>query len=240
MKNEIKRAFAMEVIEWIEQCENSIFALSSTALELKMLADFKKKIQSLLPKEEEVDWSKASHSELITEAKRRYPKRTVCKSASSDHEIVSDGCPEIWNYDRKSIHIKNEFGLLFYDGKWAEIVEPETKTESEHHKMVRRQLAQELKEHEETESDEVKDVITTEMVLRAQEAILANHRDALANPNFAIDFIQSLKQPTLEQKARKKAEEIVKEARKENPITPVPDIVFGIVEYALLIDPKTL
>jgi len=54
-----------------------------------------------------------------------------------------------------------------------------------------------------TESDEVKDIITTEMVLKAQQAVLANHRDALANPNYAIDFIQSLKQPTLEQKARK-------------------------------------
>jgi hypothetical protein len=48
------------------------------------------------------------------------------------------------------------------------------------------------------------------------------------------------RQERLEQKARKKAEEIVKGARKENPISPIPDIVYGIVQQALLIDPKTL
>jgi len=223
-ENEIKRAFAMEVIEWIKECKNSVFALSASELELKMLQGFQRKTESLLPKEEEVDWSNASELDKLKYAAKTYKKGSRVVSpyqniiftvATKEYVTPQD---DDWV---NGIFYKGNNGnilamredvftgeYLFYYGKWAEIVEPENKNES----------------------DEVKDIITTEMVIKAQQAVLANHRDALANPNYAIDFINSLKQPTLEQRARKKAEEMYYKIESSQEA----------IYQALLIDPKTL
>ncbi len=40
-----------ELIEWITEIENSVFALSAPEIELKMLAQFKEKANSLLLKQ---------------------------------------------------------------------------------------------------------------------------------------------------------------------------------------------
>ena len=42
-----------ELIEWIKQIDNSVFALSASAVELKMLGSFKTKLASLLPTEQQ-------------------------------------------------------------------------------------------------------------------------------------------------------------------------------------------
>ena len=40
-----------ELVDWILECENSIFAISATEIELKMLSQFKDKLKSQLQKE---------------------------------------------------------------------------------------------------------------------------------------------------------------------------------------------
>ena len=47
-------------------------------------------------------------------------------------------------------------------------------------------------------------------------------------------------QQSLEQKARKKAEEIFDTLCKENSMDHIPDVVIGLIDYCLLIDPKIL
>ena len=42
-----------ELIEWIKQIDNSVFALSASAVELKMLGSFKTKLASLLTTEQQ-------------------------------------------------------------------------------------------------------------------------------------------------------------------------------------------
>jgi len=220
-ENEIKRAFAMEVIEFIDEMIKECINEGFNTSKFKLTLDF---VQSLLPKEEEVDWSNASELDKLKYAAKTYKKGSRVVSpyqniiftvATKEYVTPQD---DDWV---NGIFYKGNNGnilamredvftgeYLFYYGKWAEIVEPENKNES----------------------DEVKDIITTEMVIKAQQAVLANHRDALANPNYAIDFINSLKQPTLEQRARKKAEEMYYKIESSQEA----------IYQALLIDPKTL
>jgi len=244
MKNENDkvRAFAIEVIEWIEQCENSIFAISSTALELKMLADFKKKIKSLLPKEEEVDWSKASLDAKLEYASKIYKKGTVIKGVDTGEEITLDSDPIINGYNIATIQ---DWVIYSNDkNKWAEIVEPETKTESNYEKQL------EEKYFSKTESDEVKVGEECEV---SDDGInfdkYAHHKHRYNGAKRFYDghfitenqdgFIATHKfirkpQPTIEQKARKKAEEIADEWRSSHIE------IQHFIQKALLIDPKTL
>lgn len=64
-----------------------------------------------------------SKYDLLEEARKKYPKGTLIKSASTDNNIISDGEP-IWYEKDVSIHITGQSGLVYYNRKWGEIVEP--------------------------------------------------------------------------------------------------------------------
>jgi DNA-binding protein H-NS len=97
----------------------------------------------------------------------------------------------------------------------------------EHLKRLKRQLAQELKEHEETESDDVKD-----KELMDYTNWLFDDHDLEANKNILAKYKSIKSQQSLEQKARKKAEEMWS----DKTFVTIDDVVIA----ALLIDPKTL
>ncbi len=120
-ENEIKTALLNEVIEIVSDYQYSNPSASQVLQRVKV------KIQSLLPKEEPIDWSKASEEELIAEAKKRYPSGVSidclfgCGVGKIDHyrEPVVD-YDEVWVY---GVDISGSCLRCFYRGKWAEIVE---------------------------------------------------------------------------------------------------------------------
>ncbi len=66
-----------EMINWIEEMENSIFGLSATPLELRMLSQFKQKCKQLLKTEKEqlVDARATLYAEFLSihiNAPRKY------------------------------------------------------------------------------------------------------------------------------------------------------------------------
>jgi hypothetical protein len=221
-ENEIKRAFAMEVIK---ECRGEGNVLH--------LSDIENIIESLLPKEEEVDWCKASNAKILEEAKRRYPKGTVCRSASTNNEITSDGNPTWWR-EGKSIFITKESGLLYYEGKWAEIiskpeiVEPETKTESD-----------EVKVGDEVDVLDVKEKCKVLAIHGGQVWV----RSKESHINYLPMSYEVWRSQSLEQKARKKAEESIEkyyEFSKYELSLSLKKDVLEMLEYAYQFDPKTL
>jgi len=298
-ENEIKRAFAREVIDEIDKirignscCNNIIWSI-------------KDRVQSLLPKEEEVDWSKASYSERLEFAQIKYAKGIefipVCEN---NNKFKSTGRLEVSTegdiVDKGSIYypILNESG----SNKWAEIVEPEAKTvltskdidnfnevmtniwdaqEASEFKLhpTTPEMQEEFKkanpemrlsESEEplymkklkealdemfpkTESDEVKAVVEVEYAGRTFNLIHQwgdrcwIHQEGNDFGRFVYDY-QLSKQPTLEQKARKKAEEILNQVRnahgylcKDKALVHYDEAsVRMLLEDAYQFDPKTL
>jgi hypothetical protein len=59
----MKQTPLQKLVEWVDKMNNSIFALQSSEIELKMLQQFKTKIQSLLPYEQE--WATDCHIEIM-------------------------------------------------------------------------------------------------------------------------------------------------------------------------------
>ena len=94
-------------------------------------------VQSMLPKEEPIDWMNVSKDELINECKKRYPKGTKFRCANGnnyDHEKESvKGVFTVKAYsfiDIISVYgVHSGNGWLFLKGKWAEIVEEPEKSE---------------------------------------------------------------------------------------------------------------
>jgi len=250
-ENEIKRAFAMEVIEKINR----------TYLRQNVIDEFIKIVQSLLPKEEEVDWSKASGSDKIKYAHYYSPIGTKFINAHY-YSPSTATVPEkrVYNNFEEGLGLEG-YGWLLHCGKWAEIVEPETKTEESVDYLIHGYNfnPEILKINTNTESDEGKEdseafVDECKQVRRYFVDFLRENYLAQAHlklrtqtDNILIMFDQCLEricpEPTLEQKARKKAEEIMNKKRKHD-FTGVEYFTLGATELmlieALLIDPKTL
>jgi hypothetical protein len=258
-ENEIKRAFAMEVIERLENNKRTGSLTSHDIWANRIISESVKTIQSLLPKEEEVDWSKA-----LADCKNKFPIGTAIIPINvdlydykplnnidiigADNFHFSDG--KIW-VDTKTHHC----AVVFDNGKWAEIVEPETKTESDEVKAapeIKQSAEVRAKFYGETKfspirwSLEGKTIDNKWFIVKSLEEIPSG----IDNKGFKHDGLKigELKyaglvelipepkpQPTIEQKARKKAEEIRQEWKEGNSFDPT-DAIY----QALLIDPKTL
>jgi len=134
-ENEIKRAFAMEVIEKLK--ENKYVIRNGKRLKGSEPQIYPDQIaidivQSLLPKEEEVDWSKASNQQKRNECKK-YIDNFVMDLAPN----LNSGVCFVESFDCIGDHVwmnartadDKDVTISVYDGtrnKWAEIVEPET------------------------------------------------------------------------------------------------------------------
>jgi len=288
-ENEIKRAFAMEVIEkfkahWVEYYHKD---------------EVLQTIQSLLPKEEEVDWSKVSDEELKKESEKYIGKTVRCIDDTKIYLVTEFN--KITN--AQSLIMNSNTGgevLVFDRGKWAEIVEPDTNIEINQAPINIQELFEkteittekghngtnvhysesnfektktghgnaEFELHETTpqmqeafkkanpemrfsESDEVKvgdevvlsvhgGAVYTVIALNGEDAWVEKNHDLVSKIVARKDLCKTCnikEEPTLEQKARKKAEEIydkmwVDISDRENEINAIKDLI--------LFDPKTL
>jgi hypothetical protein len=133
-ENEIKRAFAMEVIEKFNHSDQVYYNTF----------DIVKTVQSLIPKEEEVDRKYVEDYNWIIGRRYKWNGQERDMTTGNDFLLVD------FNLDQEYITILDDYSqehqMLFSEWHLFEIVEPETNTESNYEKTLKRQLAQEFKE----------------------------------------------------------------------------------------------
>lgn len=69
----------------------------------------------------EIDWTKATKEELLSEAKRRYPIGTKFIGMTSNIEIAEID-PFFYDNYYKRIAVKDVSGVVYFDGQWAKII----------------------------------------------------------------------------------------------------------------------
>jgi len=227
MKNENDkvRAFAMEVIEFIDEMIKECINEGFNTSKFKLTLDF---VQSLLPKEEEVDWYQKPFKELIGMRFRDVTYTDNIITIGHNHTIETDKDGDVYlSFGGDAVGWIKQHGVL------AEIVEPETKTESDDVKAGGIDRTPRYVRAFNPSHHEVEDVYFTGGTCDENEFIM----QGAGGYFFTIGAFSEI-EPTLEQKARKKAEEMFKEVLDLDPTDVVlfKDTIFE----ALLIDPKTL
>jgi len=232
--NEIKRAFAMEVIEFVNK--NSFYPDSGfMTIHSEELIEF---VQSLLPKEEEVDWSKASEESRMEFAVNNYSNGTPIKKWNGEEGVYILKTPfRIWHGN-----IVDDTCTCVYStsyNRFAEIVEPETKTDEctctniGSAENCSKKCGRDL---EETESDEVKAEVDGEVVTVIHNT---GYIAWVKQPHQEMGWLEHSKNlkpiQSLEQKARKKAEKMISKWKSEFGVTMIDLVTEGIK-----FDPKTL
>lgn len=206
-ENEIKRAFAMEVIEKLKELDrNEIGGGEWNKCYKRCIIE----VQSILPKEEEVDWSKASEDKRLRHGVINYAQYV-------SHYVGLNG-------DVCAIDEYNKTVVLYSksSNKWAEI---ETKTESDEVKAGGIDRTPRYVRAFNPSHHEVEDVYFTGGTCDENEFIM----QGAGGYFFTIGAFSEI-EPTLEQKARKKAEEMYYKIESSQEA----------IYQALLIDPKTL
>jgi hypothetical protein len=116
-----------EILEWLNECSNSVFALSASETELRMLSEFKKKIKSMLP-EDEIQLLKRAFKNPMTIVEKKEKamtyigKNVICLNDNDTYYVTSflkiNAFGDIWmTSEGKEVQI-------YYDleDKWAQIV----------------------------------------------------------------------------------------------------------------------
>jgi len=283
-ENEIKRAFAMEVIEKLKAKEiisldcvwdkginiglkDAIEIVQSLLPKEEVHVDIDSGKVTIKPKEEEVDWSKATKEQRLKFANDNYGEGVQFLSLTHRKNISSgkfiyyeEG--DIINVVMNGGYDEGGFETTIYnlEDEWAEIVEPETKTEYDTNPPI----------HPTLEGYEriVKLIFESDEVKAGEEVICVYEKNIeLEDKSFwtgGIDrtngeFICQSEsgeiftcpkirksQPSLEQKARKKAEEMKESYRHAHGFRFDNKRFFDfestelMLIEALLIDPKTL
>jgi len=232
-ENEIKRAFAMEVIALIDKKQHGLGKASEFYF---ALSEFKFAVQSLLPKEEEKrvpqkgdTWKHIRHNEEIIFDSIDGDK---CFYNYKHLEGIASGSIDTFHDSFVFVKPKEEdVDYSNYSQKFAEIVEPDTKTETSREVNMDIQLKDsDFLISTKTESDEVKD-----KELMDYTNWLFDTHNLEANKNILAKYKSIKSQQSLEQNARKKAKELDKKYESRHDVT-----YHDVLTEALLIDPKTL
>ncbi len=204
--------------------------------------------ESILPKEEEVDWYQKPFKELIGVRFRDVVSPNLVIEIGRNNVIKTDNDGDVYlGVDNNLIAWIKQRGVL------AEIVE--TKTESETIlekglKALEEMTPEEVQDRTKkvginTESDEVK--AGGQKILQDFIDYLSNVSDNKIDPEWIGEFLLKRSKPTLEQKARKKAEEMFRNAWKKKTGNECDKLTFAHMDYCvfaieegILFDPKKL